>query len=81
MKKKIFPLKTELLNFKITLPLAKLDMASSRLVSSGLILLDDIPVNIQVVTFLLLYDIRELSTRAKNQKALVTVISCKIHSI
>ena len=33
---------TELLNFKITLPLAKLDMVSSRLVSYGLIFLDDI---------------------------------------
>ena len=36
----------EMLNFKITLPLAKLGMIVSRLVSNGLIFLDDIPVNI-----------------------------------
>ena len=41
---KFFCTKTELLNFKITLPLAKLDMISSRLVSNGLIFSDDILV-------------------------------------
>ena len=43
--------KTELLNFRIVLPLAKLDMAGSRLVSNGLIFSDDILVNIQSVAF------------------------------
>ena len=33
----LFCTKTELLNFKITLPLAKLDMVVSMLVSNGLI--------------------------------------------
>ena len=36
-EEEFFCIKTKLLNFKITLPLAKLDMVSSRLVSSGLI--------------------------------------------
>ena len=49
--KKFFALK-QLLNFKITLPLAKLDMVGSRLVSNCLVLLDDILVVIQKVTFL-----------------------------
>ena len=43
--------KTELSNFKITVSLAKSDIADSRLVSNGLIFSDDIPVNIQLVTF------------------------------
>ena len=59
MKKKIliyneeelFCTKIELINFKITLPLAKLDIVGSRLVSNGLIFSDDIPVDIQLVTF------------------------------
>ena len=46
MKKKIFCTKTELLNFKFTLPLAKLNMVSSSLVSNGLMFSDDIPVDI-----------------------------------
>ena len=54
-EEKIFSTKTELLNFKITLPLAKLDMVGSRLVSNDLIFLDDIPVDIQVVTFFYRY--------------------------
>ena len=41
----------ELLNLKITLPLAKLDMVDSRLASNGLILTDEHPVNIQPATF------------------------------
>ena len=36
-KEELFCTKTELLNFKFTLPLAKLDMVGSRLVSNGLI--------------------------------------------
>ena len=33
----LFCIKIELINFKITVPLAKLDMVSSKLVSNGLI--------------------------------------------
>ena len=39
--------KTELLKFKITLPLAKLDIVRSRLVSNDLIFSDDIRVDIR----------------------------------
>ena len=49
-----------MLNFKITLPLAKLDMIGSRLVSNGLILSDNVPVDIYLVTFFSLLNIREL---------------------
>ena len=63
-----FCTKTELLNFKITLPLATLDIVASRLVSNGLTFSDDIPVNIQLVTFLLLFNIFELSIQAKTKK-------------
>ena len=38
---KIFYTKTELLNFKITQPLLKLDMVGSRLLSNGLIFLNN----------------------------------------
>ena len=62
----VFCTKAELLNFKITPPLAKLDMAGSRLVSNGLIFSNDNPVAIQLVTFLLLSNIRKLSIGAKN---------------
>ena len=67
-KQKVFCTKKELLNFKITLPLAKLDMVSSRLVSNGLIFSDDIPIDIQLVTSLMPSNIRELSTGAKARK-------------
>ena len=40
--------KTEILNFNITLPLAKLDMVVSRLVSNGLILLNYVLFDIQL---------------------------------
>ena len=53
----LFYTKTELLNRVITLPLGKLDMVGSRLVSNGLIILGNIPVNIQSVTFSLLSNI------------------------
>ena len=43
--------KTELLNFKFTLPLAKLDIVGSRPVSNGLIFSDNILVDTQSVTF------------------------------
>ena len=46
--------KAELLNFKITLPLARLDIIDSRSVTNGLAISDDILVDIQLVTFLLL---------------------------
>ena len=52
-EEKNFGTKTELLNLKITLPLAKLNI---------------VPVNIQLVTFLLLSVIRELSIGAKARK-------------
>ena len=45
-EEKRFCTKAELLNFKITLPLAKLNMVGSRLVSNGLIFSDDISVDI-----------------------------------
>ena len=66
-EEELFFTTTNLLNFKITLPLAKLDMVDSRLVSNGLIFSDDIPVDIQLVTFLLLSNIRELSIGAKTK--------------
>ena len=70
---KLFCTKAELLNFKFTLkplnlPLAKLDIVSSRPISNGLIFSDDILVNIQLVTFLLLSNIRELSNGVKTRK-------------
>ena len=67
-EEELFCTKTELLNFKITLPLAKLGMIGSRLVSNGLIFSDDIPINIQLVTFLLVSNISELSIGAKTKK-------------
>ena len=45
-EEELFSTTTDLLNFKITLPLAKLDMVDSRLVSNGLIFSDDIPADI-----------------------------------
>ena len=65
MNKKSFILKQELLNFKITLPLPKLDMVGSILVSNRLIFPDYIQVDIQLTTFLLLSDIRQLSIEEK----------------
>ena len=46
-----FCTKTESLDIKITLPLAKLDIVGSSLVSNGLIFSDNIPVDIQLATF------------------------------
>ena len=65
MKNKNFFAAKQVVNFQITLPLAKLDMISSRLVSNGLICSDDILVNIQLVTCLLLSNITELSIGVK----------------
>ena len=42
----LFCTKTELLNFKITLPLAKLYIVSLKLLSNGLFFSDDIPDDI-----------------------------------
>ena len=67
-KEELVCTKTKLLNFKITLPLDKLDNVSSRLVYTGLIFSDDIPVDIQLVTFLLLSNISELRTGVRTKK-------------
>ena len=58
----------QLLNFNITLPLAELDMVSSRLVSNGLIFWDEIVVDIQFIIFLLLSNVSELRIGAKTRK-------------
>ena len=46
--------KTELLNIKVTIALAKLDMVGSRLISNGLIFSGDNPVNIHLVAFIVI---------------------------
>ena len=68
MKKSFFRTKTELLNFKITLPLAKLDMVGSKLVSNGLMFSDDIRVDTQLLPFLLLSNISKLSIGGNTKK-------------
>ena len=55
-------------NFNFPLLLAKLDIVSLRQISNGSIFLDDIEVNIQLVTFLLLSDIKEITLGAKIRK-------------
>ena len=67
-EEELFHTKTELLNFKVTLPLAKLDMVGSRSVLNALAFSDDIPVDIQLVIFLLLFNISELNIGAKTKK-------------
>ena len=67
-EEKLFCAKTKLLNFKDTLLLAKSDMVDSRLTSSGLVFSDVIPVDIHLLTFLLLSSISELSIEAKAKK-------------
>ena len=67
-EEKLFCSKIELLNFKFTLPLAKLDIVGSKLVSNYILFSDDIPVDIQPVTFLFLSNIKELSIGAKIKK-------------
>ena len=67
-KEKLFCTKTEMLNFNITLPLIKLDLVSSTLVSNNLIFSENIPVDIQLVTSLLLSNIEEISIGAKTRK-------------
>ena len=61
-EEELFSTKQELLNFKITLPLAKLDIVGSRLVSNGLMFSDHIPVDICLVIF------SELSIGSKTKK-------------
>ena len=68
-EEELFSTKTELLNFKITQSLAKLDIVGSRLESNDLIFSDGIPVYIQLVTFLLLSNNSELSTGTKTTKS------------
>ena len=46
-EEELFSTITELLNFMITVPLAKLYMFNPSLVSNGLIFSDNIPVDIQ----------------------------------
>ena len=60
--------KTELISFKISLPLAKLEMVSSRLLLNGLILLAGISFNMQLIAFLVLSNVNELSTDLKTKK-------------
>ena len=67
-EEELFCIKIELLNFKVIQPIAKLDMVGSKLVSNGLIFLDDILFNIQLVILLLLFNITELNIRAKTKK-------------
>ena len=66
-KEEFFSTKTELLSFKITLPLVKLGMIDSRLVSNSSIFLGDTLFNIQLVTFLLLSNDSEPIIGAKTK--------------
>ena len=50
-EEKRFCTKTEFLNFKITLPLAKLDMLGSKVVPNGLVFSHDIPVGNPIGNF------------------------------
>ena len=68
-EEELFCTTTELLKFKITLSLAKLNMACSRLVTNGLIFSYDIPVNIRLIIFLLLPNISELTITGKTKKS------------
>ena len=67
-EEELFCTKTELFNFKISLALAKLDIVGSRLVSNNLTFSGGIPVDVQLITFLLLSTVRELSIGAKTKK-------------
>ena len=67
-EEKFFCTKMDLLNFMLTLTLAKLDMVSTQLGSNGLILLGNTPVNIQLITFLLLSNVSELNTGAETKR-------------
>ena len=67
-KKIKFCTKAILLNLMLTLSLAKLDMIGARLGSNGLIFSDDIPVDIQLLTLLLLSHVSKLSIGGKTEK-------------
>ena len=74
-EEELFCTTAELLNFKITLPLAKLDVVGTRLVSNDLKWFEkslnfsaDILVDIQVEIFLLLSNVSDQSIGAKNEK-------------
>lgn len=41
----------------------------------------DTPVDIQLVTLLYVFNVKELSSGEKTKKSLIIIISCKIHSI
>ena len=69
-----------MLNFKVTLILAKLDMVGSRLILNDLIFSGDILVDIQLVSFLLLCNVSELSIGEETKKLLITIIAGKMHS-
>ena len=60
-EEKSFYTKTYLFNFKITIPLANLDMVRTRLVSNGLIYSGYILVDIQSVILFLLFSVSEPS--------------------
>ena len=66
-EEELFWTKTGLLNFKLNLPLAKLVMVGARLTSNALIYLGNIPSDIQLMTFLLLSNISELSITVKTK--------------
>ena len=68
MKKNFFTLNFYFA-FETTLPLAKLDILSLKLVSSDLILQDDNPVDIQLVTLFLRSNINELRLEAKTKNS------------
>ena len=60
--------KTELLKYKITLPLVKLELVSSSIVSKGLSPSDYVLVDVELATFLLLSSISDLSILVKTRK-------------
>ena len=63
-EEEFFFTKTELLNFRLTVPLAKLVMVAAKLVSNSLIFPNDAPVDIQLVS--VLSNAIELTTDTKN---------------
>ena len=75
-EEKFFYTKTELLDL-ITLPLVKLDMVGSRLVSNGLIFSGDIPIHTKLVNFLLLSNVSELSLGTKTKSLRLPLLFVK----
>ena len=64
-EEEFFCTKTELSSFKLTFPFGKSVMVGARLASNGLIFSGSPPVDIQLITLLLLSTISELGIRAK----------------